>query len=294
MRVLITGADGQVGTALRSTMPQGVELRAAARRELDITDRDALALTISDWRPDLIINTAAYNAVDAAETDESAAYEINFRAVATLAEICRSQDARLIHLSTDFVFDGQSHRPYAIDDRPSPLSVYGKSKLAGEVAATDVLGAAALVVRSAWIYAAGHRNFVLSMLARMQSGETLRVVEDQVGTPTWALPLAAAIWSAQARELVGLQHWTPSGSASRYDLVVAIQEEALAIGLLDAPVVVVPISSAALESAAERPAYSVLDKSATWAALEDTPPHWRVHLRQMLRQLADQSEADHR
>jgi dTDP-4-dehydrorhamnose reductase len=285
MRVLITGASGQLGSALQQSKPDGVELTALSRAELDISDHDAVALILSDLRPSTVINTAAYNAVDHAETDEETAYAVNFHAVAALAERCRAQGSRLLQVSTDYVFDGRSHRPYAPDDRADPLSTYGKSKLAGEQAALETLGSSALIVRTAWLYASGHKNFVLGLLDRMLRGETLRVVEDQTGTPTWVRPLAGMLWSAHALGLHGLHHWTPAGSASRYDLAVAIQDEALACGLLQQPVSIEPIRSSDLALAAERPAYSVLDKTATWAALGQTPPHWRDHLRAMLEQL---------
>jgi dTDP-4-dehydrorhamnose reductase len=282
MRILITGAGGQLGTALCETRPDGVEVAALSRDELDITDPDAVALMLSELEPETVINTAAYNAVDGAEVDEGAAYGTNFHAVAALAARCRTQGARLLHLSTDYVFDGRSHRPYATDDRTEPLSIYGKSKLAGEQAALEALGPAALIVRTAWLYSDRGRNFVHGMLERMRAGESLRVVEDQVGTPTWVVPLARALWSAHALGLAGLHHWTPAGSASRYDLASAIQEEAAHCGLLQRPVDLAPIQSSELNLAAERPAYSVLDKRETWAALGETPPHWRVHLRTML------------
>jgi len=285
MRVLVTGAGGQLGRALLATQPAGAAVVGLTRDELDIRDRDALALALSEHQPDWVFNAAAYNAVDAAETDEAAAYAVNFRAVATLAELCRAQGSRLLHLSSDFVYDGRSHKPYSPADRAVPLSVYGKSKLAGEEAVTGTLGSAALIVRTAWVYSRDGRSFVRAMLDRMRAGESLRVVQDQVGTPTWVDPLALTLWAATRAELEGIHHWTPAGSASRYDLVVALQEDAIACGVLEQPVEVVPILSTELGMAAERPAHCVLDKSATWAALGATPPHWRVHLRAMLKGL---------
>jgi len=184
------------------------------------------------------------------------------------------------------VFDGASGRPYAPDDRPAPLGVYGRTKLAGERAALG-LADRAVVVRTAWVYSRHGQNFVRRMLGLMRERDEVRVVSDQVGTPTWAHSLADAIWTAVARPaLHGVLHWTDAGVASWYDFAVAIQEEAVALGLLDRAVPVRPITSAEYPTPARRPAHSVLAKEASWAALGRTPPHWRVNLRHMLAALA--------
>lgn len=286
MDILILGAGGQLGTDLMRSVPEEHAVRGLTRAELDVCDRDALALQLSERSPELVINAAAYTAVDRAEEESEAAYAVNFHAVKALADLCQADGIRLVHLSTDFVFDGHADSPYPPDARPEPLSVYGKSKLAGESAVLDRMADKALVLRTAWVYASHGRNFALAMLERMRQGMDLRVVADQMGTPTWSRGLASAIWRALELGLTGLHHWTPAGTASWYDFTVAIQEEALALGLLDAPTRITPITTAEYPTPATRPAYGVLDKTATWEALGGVPAHWREHLRGMLGELA--------
>jgi dTDP-4-dehydrorhamnose reductase len=195
--------------------------------------------------------------------------------------------ARLLHLSTDFVFDGAKGQPYAPGDEPRPLGVYGHTKLEGERAAMRILGGQALIVRTAWVYSRHGRNFVLTMLRLMAERSEVGVVADQVGTPTWAGSLAEALWLAARRtDLSGVVHWTDAGVASWYDFAVAIQEEALAVGLLSRVATIRPLRTEEFPSHARRPAFSVLEKGASWAALGRTPPHWRVNLRRMLQALA--------
>lgn len=280
MKVLITGARGQLGRALIATAPEGAVLDATDVAELDICDAAAVAAHLAATRPDLVINAAAYTAVDRAESDEAAAHRINAEAVGNLARAAGDTGARLVHVSTDFVFDGRQSTPYAPDAAPNPLSAYGRTKLAGEQAA----GAEALIVRTAWVYAAQGGNFVHTMLRLMAERDQLRVVADQIGTPTHATGLAEAIWSLAARDARGIFHHTDSGAASWYDFAVAIQEEALARGLLTREIPVEPIATADYPTPATRPAYSVLDKSAT-AALIGTAPHWRARLRRMIEEL---------
>jgi dTDP-4-dehydrorhamnose reductase len=191
--------------------------------------------------------------------------------------------SRLFHLSTDFVFDGRQGRPYAPGDSTNPLSVYGRTKLDGEHEVARIAGGNALILRTAWVYSGHRRNFVLSMLKLMRERESLRVVCDQIGTPTWARSLADALWMmADMPELGGVLHWTDAGVASWYDFAVAIQEEALAAQLLAREVPILPIPTVEYPSPAARPHFSVLDKTATWAALGRAPHHWRVNLRHML------------
>jgi dTDP-4-dehydrorhamnose reductase len=285
-RVLITGAGGQVGLALRERAPRETVVIACGRSELDVTAPDDVRRVIAAARPAVVIHAAAYTGVDAAESDAAQAEAVNAGGTEHVVEAVRRVGARLVHLSTDFVFDGASGRPYAPDDRPAPLGVYGRTKLAGERAALG-LADRAVVVRTAWVYSRHGQNFVRRMLGLMRERDEVRVVSDQVGTPTWAHSLADAIWTAVARPaLHGVLHWTDAGVASWYDFAAAIQEEAVALGLLDRAVPVRPITSAEYPTPARRPAHSVLAKEASWAALGRTPPHWRVNLRHMLAELA--------
>jgi dTDP-4-dehydrorhamnose reductase len=179
------------------------------------------------------------------------------------------------------VFDGSAGTPYRPDSATSPLGAYGRTKLAGETLA----GAGALIVRTAWVYAPTGGNFVRTMLRLMAAHPEVRVVVDQIGTPTYAPGLAAAIWTLTGQGASGIYHYTDAGVASWYDFAVAIQEEALALGLLEAAVPVIPIATVDFPTPAVRPAYSVLDKDATWAALGGPAPHWRTSLRTMLNEI---------
>ncbi|MBO9574361.1 MAG: dTDP-4-dehydrorhamnose reductase [Sphingobium sp.] len=281
MKVLVTGAGGQLGQALQASAPAGARIVALGHSALDIGDADAVAATVAGHEPDLVINAAAYTAVDKAESDAEAANRINGAAPGHLARAARVAGGRFVHVSTDFVFDGSSGVPYAPDHPTAPLGVYGASKLAGEEA-VQAADPDALIVRTAWVYGVIGHNFVRTMLRLMAERDEVRVVADQVGTPTFAGSLAQAIWDLSAAGAGGIHHWTDSGAASWYDFAVAIQEEALAIGLLNRTVPVIPIATSDYPTPARRPSYSVLDKSAAIAIVGSAPPHWRVNLRHML------------
>lgn len=281
MRALIVGSKGQLGRGLAATAPAGVELFTHDRDTLDITDRAAVDVLVGQIKPNLLLNAAAYTAVDKAESDETTAYAVNATAVGILAEAARAIGARFVHVSTDFVFDGTSGVPYLPGAPTNPLSAYGRTKLAGEQRA----GNDALIVRTAWVYAPTGNNFVRTMLRLMAEHPEIRVVADQIGTPTYAPDLAAAIWTLVERGLTGVHHYTDAGVASWYDFAVAIQEEALAVGLLKTAVPVVPIATADFPTPARRPSYSVLDKASTYAALGGPTPHWRTNLRTMLSEM---------
>ncbi len=286
-KAVVTGAGGQVGIELVRSAPGGWEALGFKADELNVTDRDAVSRTLERERPALVINAAAYTAVDAAEADPAAAEAVNMLGAAQVAATAAGIGARVIHLSTDFVFDGEQGVAYRPEDEPRPLGVYGRTKLAGEREVLRRGGPDALVVRTGWVYASHGRNFVRSMLALMRERDALAVVCDQVGTPTWGRGLAHAIWRAADRPgLRGILHWTDAGVASWYDFAVAIRDEALALGLLERAVPVHPIRTAAYPTAARRPPFSVLDKSSTWAALAVEPIHWRANLRLMLQELA--------
>ncbi len=287
MKTLITGAGGQVGRALTALAPEEFEVVAAARGDLDLADAGASAEFIATLAPDLIINAAAYTAVDRAESEPELAREINAAAAGRLAAAARAQGARMIHLSTDFVFDGSHSTPYPPDALTAPLSVYGRTKLEGERLVQTRLPEASVILRTAWVYAAVGHNFLLTMLRLMGEGKSLRVVADQIGTPTSAASIAETVWALAAQaDLRGTYHWTDAGVASWYDFAVAISEEAAACGLLSNPADVTPITTAEYPTAARRPAFSVLDTRSTTAATGLTPQHWRVRLRQVLREFA--------
>lgn len=280
MRVLITGGGGQVGRALRESAPGGLECALLGRDALDITERASVDRAVQEYRPDVIINCAAYTAVDKAESEPERAAAINCDAVGLLCAAADAAGARLVQLSTDFVFDGKASRPYPIDAVPAPLSVYAETKLGGERAALALPNS--LIVRTAWVYKAGGTNFVETMLRLMAERESLSVVDDQIGTPTHARSIAMAIWYLLDSCASGIHHFTDAGVASWYDFAVAISEEARALGLLEKCPVISPIHSADFPQAAMRPAFSVLDKEPTWRALGKPAMHWRQELRSML------------
>jgi dTDP-4-dehydrorhamnose reductase len=285
LKALVVGA-GQVGSELIAEIPEGFVTAAFGHEGLDLTDEESVREVVGRERPDVILNAAAYTAVDRAESEVEAAFAVNAEGVERLAREAARVGARLIHLSTDFVFDGTQSVPYGPHDPPAPLSVYGASKLEGERRAMAAAPGRVLVVRSAWLYSSFGKNFVKTMLSRMRAGEPLRVVVDQVGSPTWAGHLADALWRMAARpDLVGVLHFADAGVASWYDFAVAIQDEALAVGLLERPVAIAPISTAEYPTPARRPPYSVLDAAATREALELVALPWRWALRAMLTEL---------
>ncbi len=278
MRALILGAGGQVGRALAATAPEGMTVTALLRDQCDVSDAAQVARAIGAARAEVVFNAAAYTAVDRAESEPAQAEALNARAPGQIAAAAKARGARLIHLSTDFVFDGLGGLPYRPGDPVSPLGVYGRSKAAGE-AAVAAADSSALIVRTAWVYAPAGANFVNTMLRLMRERERIPVVSDQVGTPTWAPALARTVWQLAGQGAAGVHHVTDAGIASWYDFAVAIEEEGRAAGLLARPTEVVPIGTADYPTVARRPACSVLDKSLTWALLGEAAQHWRVNLR---------------
>lgn len=288
MKILLTGAEGQLGHELLRSTPINHELIACAWTDLDITDPERVDQRVGEVDPDLVINAAAYTAVDQAEKERDRAFQVNAEGARNVSRAATANGARVIHLSTDFVFDGTQSRPYQPLDTPNPQNTYGASKRRGEEYVSEATNGTALILRTAWLYSRFGSNFVTAMLARMREGQELEIVDDQIGTPTWAKGLAEAIWqAAAASRLQGLHHWTDAGVASWYDFAVAIQEEALACGLLGRPTEIRPIATLDYPTPAKRPCFSVLDKTTTWSGLAIRPQHWRVALRSMLTELGD-------
>lgn len=288
MKVLVTGAGGQVASALHNLKPTAVQLTSLSRVDLDVTDRAAVQRAVAAVRPDLLINAAAYTAVDRAESEPARAEQVNGEAPGYLAEAAYAVGARLLHVSTDFVFDGRATTPYRPDAPTAPLGSYGLTKLQGERRALEGSDGRALVLRTAWVYNAEGHNFVRTMLRLMGERGMVKVVNDQQGSPTWAGSVAAALWAAAAvPEFRGIHHWTDAGVASWYDFATAIAAEGRELGLLKGSVQVLPISSAEYPTPAKRPAYSVLDCSSTCAALKIRAAPWRDNLKKMLTELKD-------
>lgn len=290
MRVTLFGANGQLGKMLLATVPDAKgfvpAISAYTSQVCDITDKDMLGNVIRKSAPDVIINAAAYTKVDLAETEVEAAFAANQMAVQHLATLS-SAATRIIHVSTDFVFDGQANTPYKPMAPTAPIGVYGKSKLAGEHALLTWAKGRSCIVRTAWLYSAQGKNFVLTMLSLMQTREELRVVNDQIGTPTSVRSLARAIWRmVQQPELYGVFHWTDDGQASWYDFACEIQRQALQLGIIKREIPIIPVSTAQFPTPAKRPAYSVLDKTTTTAALHLSPQRWQTELELVLQEIA--------
>lgn len=280
MRVLITGANGQLGGALQRTAPADADITAIDVEDVDLTDEAMLRARLAVEAPDVILNAAAYTAVDKAESDEELARAINADAVAIMAEAMAQSGGKLVQVSTDFVFDGQNSRAYRPDDARAPISAYGRTKAEGE----DHLRDEDLLVRTAWVYEAGGANFVRTMIRLMREREELGVVADQVGSPTWATGLARTIWGLVKKGASGTFHHSDAGEISWYDFAVAIAEEAHALGMLDRIPTVKPITTADYPTPAARPAFSLLDCSKTRETLGDEPTPWRENLRLMLKE----------
>lgn len=285
MNVLVTGAGGQLGTALQACVPAGIQCLAVTRNDLDITNASAIARRLDDSNVTAVINAAAYTDVERAEREPDQAIRINATACSELANACKAQGARLIHVSTDFVFDGKQSRPYLTTDEPNPLSVYGRSKLQGEHAVLQILAEQACVVRTSWLHSAQGANFVTKILTRMRSGEPVRVVTDEVGSPTAAYSLAEAAWACVSRSVSGVHHWSDSGAINRFEFADAIAHDAYQMGLLRALPALHRARVADFKSAAARPAYSVLDTRQTEAALGMKAIPWREGLKLTLEQL---------
>jgi dTDP-4-dehydrorhamnose reductase len=275
--ILLTGAAGQVGFELARSLADHGDVIALDRAALNLADADAIVASVRQARPQLIVNAAAYTAVDRAEEERDAAFAVNARAPGILAEEAKRLDAVLIHYSTDYVFDGRRTTPYEEDAPTGPLNVYGASKLEGERAIAQ-MGARAVVFRTSWVYGARGSNFLLTMLRLAQERDELRIVADQYGTPNWCRTLADATTAAVARglpwlaERAGLYHLASSGSTTWHGFAQAI------IG--DAPRPrVVGIATSDYPTPARRPAYGVLATRKFEAAFGYTMPDWRDALK---------------
>ncbi len=283
-RVLLLGAGGQLGRALWELRPSGVEVIRFARDDLDLTCRSDIESALRTSNPGLILNAAAYTAVDRAEREFEQARAVNVEATAELARLARTEGIRLVHVSTDFVFPGDRGRPWRPEDCPRPVNRYGESKAEGEKAIQALGDLSALIVRTGWVYAPWGNNFFRTILRLLGEQPELRVIDDQVGTPTSALSLARFLWSVALRDdLSGILHWSDAGVASWYDFACAIEEEARNAGLLERRVPIHPIPTEAYPLPARRPFQAVLDKSETIARTGLEPIHWREALREIVR-----------
>lgn len=274
--ILITGANGQLGQVMRSIL--STEEVIFKGRELDITDIEALREFVSNHKIETIINTAAYTAVDLAETESALAFHINSLGTRNLALISQEFELKLIHISTDYVFDGTNYKPYNEQDITNPMSVYGQSKLEGEKAVLE-LSYSAYIIRTSWLYSGFGKNFLTNITRLAQERDSLSIVADQIGTPTYAPDLARAILELiptlqpQSKQIL---HYSNQGVASWYDFAYEI------INLQNINCNLTPISTKAYPTPATRPYYSVLDKTLVTSLLQSPIPHWKTSLTQHL------------
>ncbi len=269
--LLITGADGQLGRALRRLIDADPRYRAVYTDvdTLDLTDPQAVDRYVAETAPDFIVNCAAYTAVDRAEAEEALCARVNTEAVGHIAAAARSHKCRVIHISTDYVFNGENYKPYTESDKPDPCSAYGRTKLRGEGILMS-LCPDSIIIRTAWLYSEDGNNFVKTMLRLGAEKQEIGVVADQIGTPTYAGDLASAVMSVISVEnpQPGIYHFTDEGAASWYDLAIAVMRRAAL------PCRVKPLLTRQYPTPARRPHYSLLDKTKIKDTFNITIPHW--------------------
>lgn len=284
LKILVTGSNGQLGSQLRkiSTSFRDCDFLFTDLPELDITSEIRVDRALSEYKPDWLINCAGYTAVDKAETDKEAANKLNADAPALLSKLSAKYDTRLIHISTDYVFDGRNYRPYTEDHLKNPEGIYARSKALGEelVIANNP---EAIIIRTSWLYSVYGNNFMKTVLRLAKEKGTMRIVSDQVGTPTWTGDLALAIMTMVEKNTnPGIYHFSNEGVCSWFDFAKAIVE------LQDIRCTIEPINTKDYPLPAPRPFYSVLDKSLLKATTGLTVPHWRDSLKQCLKQFNEQ------
>jgi dTDP-4-dehydrorhamnose reductase len=304
LRILLLGSNGQIGKELARFLPQLGNLLALDRSQVDLSILDNIRNAIRQHQPDIIVNAAGYTAVDQAEKEPEQCQLINSRAPELMAEEAKKKGALLIHYSTDYVFDGHKNSPYLESDPPNPVSVYGKTKLAGEIAIQQS-GANHLIFRTAWVYGTRGRNFLLTVLRLATERKELRIVRDQIGAPTWSREIARGTTSVLTNYLAhhgktrterdGIYHLTASGQGSWFDFATAIIEKAsratkeipwFKTAVRDREIVttqVIPITTAEFSTAAKRPAYSVLANEKVREHFGVRLPEWREQLEEVFR-----------
>lgn len=276
MKILVTGSNGQLGSELK-VLSQNINAQFifTDKDELDITNAESVNLFIATEKPDFVINCAAYTAVDKAEAESEMAYLINATSIDNIAIACKQHEAKLIHISTDFVFDGTKYTPYKEDDHTNPLSLYGSTKLAGEQCCLDK-NPSAIIIRTSWLYSSFGNNFVKTMMRLASERKELKVIYDQTGTPTYAKDLATAILHIMQHEKVkqvsGIFHYSNLGVCSWYDFATEI------VKTIQADCLVKPIETFEYSTPATRPHYSVLNKRKITETFGLTIPYWRDSL----------------
>lgn len=283
--ILVTGADGQVGSEIRE-LSKGYHdnFIFTSRIKLDISNKEAIKQIVVDSRIDTIINCAAYTAVDKAETDEEKADSINHQASKNLAEIAKERNLKLIHISTDYVFDGKNYKPYLEDDQTNPNGIYGKTKLAGEKAIQEISPKNTIMIRTSWVYSSYGSNFVKTMLNLGKTKEKLTVINDQVGTPTYAKDLAKAILDIIPQlhnDKPEIYHYSNEGVLSWYDFAKEIMKMA------KLPCKIEPIATKEYPTPATRPHFSLLNKAKIKERFDVEVPFWKDSLHACLTKMRE-------
>jgi len=293
MKILLTGSSGQAGQAIIKSKPGGVDLITPDRKELDLSNPQDCINVVQKYQPEWILNSAAYTSVDQSELNEGLAMSINANAPRAFAMALSKYGGRMLHISSDYVFNGKQSFPYKASQPRSPIGVYGRSKAAGEVAIEEILGGTyqAAILRTSWLMGPVGTNFALTMLELHKRNNPINVVSDQVGSPTSTLSLASACWAIiknnhiLQKSLVNdscILHWTDAGVASWYDIAVAIGEIATTLELIDKPTKVISIEGKDFPSIARRPSYSVLNCSDTRRLISLPAFHWRERIKEIL------------
>lgn len=281
--LLLTGCKGQLGTTIQQHWPDSslssqYKLHGIDVDDVDLTDQESLSACLDSICPVAVINAAAYTAVDRAEQESDLAFRVNEKVVADLASWCKENSAALYQISTDFVFDGKAESPYATDAATGPVSVYGASKLAGERQLQSLLPDAGTIIRTSWLYSEYGANFVKTMLRLMGEKDSLGIVADQIGSPTSTHSLVNFLFTVIENKSVGVFHWSDGDELSWYDFAVAIQQAGIEFGLLNQAIPLDRLTTAEYPTPANRPAYSVLDRSSSLDLLHDAPNSWQEEL----------------
>ena len=288
MKVLLTGGSGQVGQEIIKSKPEEIEIINPCRKKLDLSDYNACKKIVEDHKPDWIINCGAYTQVDAAEKNILLSQKINGYAPASFVEAINKINTNLLHISTDFVFDGNQNFPYKENQIRNPLSQYGASKALGEELIEKKISdlEKATILRTSWVISPVGKNFILTMLKLHSEKEIIKVVSDQIGCPTCAGELSKVCWRIielkKKKKLPFILHWSDAGVASWFDIAVAVGELAKELGINKKEAIVLPINTSEYPTPAKRPKYSILSTKKTSKLLEVEPIHWRKNLKNIL------------
>jgi len=295
MKILLTGAKGQLGRTLGLMKPENVNLISLSRKELDLTDQKRCFEIVKDLRPDWIINAAAYTNVEKAEEEKEIAFKINAEAPKSFAQAIEICGGKLIQISTDFVFGGHQNVPYQITQKPDPINTYGETKAYGEIYIKDVLNKKNnfLILRTSWLMSDLGQNFAFKIINLLLNKKEIAVVNDQIGVPTTTYSLANIIWkiiylsskNQDANAIPNVLHWSDSGIATWYDVAVLIEETTRKLGLIEKTNYIKPIQNSMFESKTKRPTYSVLDSSKTHSLLDLPYIHWKENLNEIIKKI---------